>query len=59
MSFYVYAIVFDQEVFGIYATREEAGTSLKRQIEAGGPAWEDCEVVSWLVGGDPETAQSE
>jgi len=54
--FYVYAIAFDQDVFGIFATREaaEADLKLKRQIDEGGPAWEDCNVERWRVDGTPE-----
>ncbi len=58
-SFYVYAITFDQDVFGIYSTREAAEESLRQQIEAGGPAWEDCEVSRWRVAGEPEVNRGE
>lgn len=53
--FYVYAIVFDQDCFGIFGTREEAEASLAKQTAEGGPAWEDCEVERWQVEGRPET----
>lgn len=52
--FYVYAITFDQDTFGIFATREAAEQSLEAQIAEGGPAWEDCEVTRWRVVGVPE-----
>lgn len=58
-SFYVYAIVFDEESFGLFATREEAEASLRRQIESGGPAWEDCEVIRWRIYGNPEIAEDD
>lgn len=52
--FYVYAIVFDQDLFGIFATRVAAETDLERQIAEGGPAWRDCKVERWRVEGEPE-----
>lgn len=54
MSFYVYIIEYDIEVFGIFATAEEAEASLERQTEAGGPAWEDCKVQRIKISGEPE-----
>lgn len=53
--FYVYAITFDQDVFGIFSTREAAEEDFKRQIEDRGPAWKDCEIERWKVKGEPET----
>ena len=55
-EFYVYAITFDQDTFGIYSTREAAEASLAAQIEGHGPAWEDCEVERWTIQGRPEMA---
>lgn len=55
-GFYVYVIAFDQEQFGIYATKEAADEALAGQIADGGPAWGDCKVERWLVAGDPEIA---
>lgn len=52
--FYVCVIAFDQDVFGIFSTREAAEVSLGRQIAEGGPAWDACEVERWRVEGDPE-----
>lgn len=52
--FYVYAITFDQDTFGVFATREAAERSLRQQIAEGGPAWEDCQVERWRVEGQPE-----
>lgn len=52
--FFVYAIVFDRECFGIYATAQEARGALERDIREGGPAWEHCEVERWRVEGTPE-----
>lgn len=50
---YVWAITFDQDVFGLFATEELAEAELERQIEAGGPAWDDCKVERWkVIGGD-------
>jgi hypothetical protein len=53
-AFYVYAIIYDQEVFGLFATREEAERSLRKQIKDGGPAWDDCEIARWRIDGIPE-----
>ena len=53
--FFVYAITFDQDTFGLFATREAAEEDLKKQIEGGGPAWDDCKVVRWRVDGTPES----
>ena len=53
-GFYIYAITFDQDVFGVFATREEAQASLKQQIAEGGPAWGDCKIQRWLIEGTPE-----
>lgn len=47
---YVYAITFDQNVFGIFRTEEAAEADLARQIEQGGPAWDGCKVERWKVG---------
>lgn len=52
--FFVYAITFDQDTFGIYATREAAEEGLREQIAAGGPAWKDCTIKRWRVEGKPE-----
>lgn len=52
--FFIYAIMFDQDTFGIFATRKEAEDDLKRQIASGGPAWEDCKIEQWRVNGTPE-----
>lgn len=52
--FYVYVIAFDQDVFGIFATREAAEANLMQQILDGGPAWDGCEVQRWRVQGQPE-----
>ena len=50
---YVYVIHFDQDEFGIFATRAEAEASLAEQIAGGGPAWEDCEITARRIyGGD-------
>ena len=57
--FFVYAITFDQDTFGIFATRAAAEESLARQIAAGGPAWDGCEVERWRVEGSPELAETE
>jgi hypothetical protein len=57
MHFYVYVIAFDQDVFGIFATREEAEKNLERQIEEGGPAWDACKVERWKVNGTPEVTR--
>jgi hypothetical protein len=56
--FFVYVIAFDQDVFGIFATREDAEASLERQISEGGPAWRDCEVERWRVWGTPEIIEA-
>lgn len=52
--FYVYAITFDQDTFGVYATRAEAEESLREQIAGHGPAWDDCQVTRWRIWGVPE-----
>ena len=52
--FYVYEIHFDQDNFGIFATREDAERSLRRQITEGGPAWADCKISRIRVAGVPE-----
>jgi len=57
--FYVYAITFDQEVFGLYATHEDAQWSLDKQIAAGGPAWDACKVERWRISGEPERGNEE
>lgn len=57
--FFVYAITFDQDTFGIYATRADAEKSLARQIAEGGPAWADCKIERWRVEGTPEVAEGE
>lgn len=41
---FVWAIVFDQECFGLFWTEEGARASLEEQIAEGGPAWGDCKV---------------
>lgn len=53
-KFYVYAIMFDQDCFGIFASHEDAKQSLKQQIAAGGPAWDGCNIVKQTVSGTPE-----
>ena len=58
-GFYVYAITFDQDTFGVFATREEAQASLKQQIAEGGPAWQDCEIERWLIEGTPEIIEAD
>jgi hypothetical protein len=55
-GFYVYVIAFDQEQFGIYATKEAADEALAAQIAEGGPAWDGCTVQRWIVAGEPELA---
>lgn len=52
--FYVYAITFDQDTFGVFATRKDAEDSLASQISDGGPAWADCSIEKWRVNGVPE-----
>jgi len=56
--FFIYAITFDQDTFGVFATREEAEESLKQQTAEGGPAWEDCKVERWRIKGVPEFWES-
>jgi hypothetical protein len=41
---YVWTIDYDNECYGIYATKEAAEEGLARQIADGGPAWDNCEV---------------
>jgi hypothetical protein len=53
-GFYVYIIAFDNECFGIFATRKAAEESLAEQISKGGPAWGDCKVEQWAILGEPE-----
>jgi hypothetical protein len=53
-GFNVYVIVFDPDVFGIFASREAAEAEFERQINEGGPAWPDCKVEAWFVEGEPE-----
>jgi hypothetical protein len=55
-SFHVYVIAFDQDVFGIHATRAAAEESLRKQIQAGGPAWEACRIERWCIDGEAEIA---
>lgn len=57
--FYVYAITFDQDTFGIFAMREAAEESLREQIAAGGPAWDGCAIERWRVEGKPELGESD
>lgn len=38
-------IAYDYEVYGRFSTLEKAEESLSKQIDGGGPAWRDCEVV--------------
>jgi hypothetical protein len=54
-GFYVYVITFDQDTFGIFATREAAEESLRQQIAQGGPeprfkggGVTPDEIVAWL-----------
>jgi hypothetical protein len=56
-QFVVYGICFDYEVFGLYATREEAEASLKAQIKQGGPAWDGCEISAFYLDGTPEVVE--
>lgn len=56
--FYVYAVVFDQECFGVYATREEAEESLDKQMSSGGPAWDGCDIAQWKITGVPEVSDA-
>jgi hypothetical protein len=41
---YIWAITFDDEVFGLFRTEDAAKADLERQIQEGGPAWEACKV---------------
>ena len=52
--FYLYAITFDEEVFGVFSTREKAEKNFEEQIAGSGPAWEDCKIVRWKIEGIPE-----
>jgi hypothetical protein len=58
-KFVVYAITYDDECFGLYATRVEAETAFARQLAEGGPAWEDCHVNPWWINGEPEVHRAE
>src|SRR5258708_708878 len=53
-GFYVYAITFDQDVFGVFSTREAAEKDLEDQIAGGGPAWDGCDVSRLRVARAPE-----
>lgn len=53
--FYVYAITFDQDTFGVFATRKEAEESMAEQIAGHGPAWDDCKISRWKISGEPES----
>jgi hypothetical protein len=48
---YVWTIDYDNECYGIYATKEAAEEGLARQIAEGGPAWDACEVHQRSVAG--------
>jgi hypothetical protein len=56
-GFNVYVIAFDSDVFGIFASREAAEAEFERQINEGGPAWQDCKVEPWFVEGVPEPTE--
>lgn len=53
--FFVYVILFDLDVFGIFSTREAAEESFAWQIARGGPARADCKVERLRVEGRPES----
>lgn len=57
-AFFVYAITFDSEVFGVFATKDEAEADLAQQIADDGPAWDDCVVKRWRIKGLPEVEES-
>lgn len=41
----LFVIQYDNEVFGVFGSREEAEASLAKQIANGGPAWAGCEII--------------
>jgi hypothetical protein len=53
-GFYVYAITFDQDTFGVFATHKEAEESMAEQSAGHGPAWDDCTISQWRIYGEPE-----
>lgn len=53
--FFVYAIAFDQDTFGVFSTRQAAEDSLRQQVKDGGPAWDGCEVQKWRIMGAAES----